>query len=71
VDESESGLSPRELDVLRLIARGMDNAQIAEELSISPFTAKNHVSSILAKLGVSNRLQAAIYAVQQGIATGP
>lgn len=64
-------LSRRELEVLRLVARGLDNNEIATELSISPHTAKNHVSSILAKLSVSNRLQAAIYAVQQGIANGP
>jgi DNA-binding NarL/FixJ family response regulator len=60
-------LSPRELDVLRLIARGMDNPEIAAELGISPRTAKNHVSSILAKLGVSSRIQAAIYAVRSGV----
>jgi DNA-binding NarL/FixJ family response regulator len=71
VHDPESALSPRELDVLRLVARGLDNSEIAEELSISPFTAKNHVSSILGKLGVSSRLQAAIYAVQRGIADGP
>jgi DNA-binding NarL/FixJ family response regulator len=60
-------LSPRELDVLRLIARGLDNAEIAQELGISPRTAKNHVSSILAKLGLSSRIQAAIYAVRRGL----
>jgi DNA-binding NarL/FixJ family response regulator len=60
-------LSPRELDVLRLIARGLDNAQIADELHISPRTAKNHVSNILAKLGVSSRLMAAVYAVREGV----
>jgi DNA-binding NarL/FixJ family response regulator len=59
-------LSPRELDVLRLIARGMENAEIAAALHISPRTAKNHVSSILTKLGLTNRIQAAIYAVRQG-----
>lgn len=69
--DREASLSPRELDVLRLVARGLDNSEIAAELSISPFTVKNHVSTILGKLGVSNRLQAAIYAVQQGIADGP
>jgi two-component system, NarL family, response regulator LiaR len=58
-------LSPRELDVLRLIARGMENAEIAEALNISPRTAKNHVSSILAKLGLPNRIQAAIFAVRR------
>lgn len=60
-------LSPRELDVLQLIARGMENAEIAESLSISPRTAKNHVSSILAKLGLTSRIQAAIYAVRHGL----
>jgi DNA-binding NarL/FixJ family response regulator len=61
-------LSPREIEVLRLLARGCDNNQIAAELSMSPSTAKNHVSSILNKLGVSNRIQAAIYAVRMGMA---
>lgn len=60
-------LSPRELDVLRLIARGKENAQIAEILGISPRTVKNHVSSILAKLGLPSRIQAATYAVRQGL----
>ena len=60
-------LSPRELDVLRLIARGLDNATIADQLNISARTAKNHVSSILAKLGLSSRIQAAIYAVRSGL----
>jgi len=57
-------LTERELDVLRLIARGFENAQIAETLAISPSTAKNHVSSILGKLGLPNRIQAAIYAIR-------
>jgi DNA-binding NarL/FixJ family response regulator len=61
-------LSARELDVLRLIARGLENAQIAEELDISPRTAKNHVSSILGKLGLPNRIQAALYAVRNDLA---
>lgn len=60
-------LSPRELEVLQLIAQGRDNAGIAESLQISPRTAKNHVSSVLAKLGVSNRVEAAIYAVRRGV----
>ena len=60
-------LSPRELDVLRLIARGMENSEIAHELGISPRTAKNHVSNILAKLGLTGRVQAAIYAVRRGL----
>ena len=60
-------VSPRELEVLRLIARGMENAEIGETLSISPRTAKNHVSSILAKLGLPGRVQAATYAVRHGL----
>jgi len=60
-------LTPREREVLRLIARGMENAEIADELGISPRTAKNHVSNILAKLGLPSRIQAAIYAVRRGL----
>jgi DNA-binding NarL/FixJ family response regulator len=66
-DGLEAQLSSRELDVLRLIARGMENAEIAETLGISPRTAKNHVSNILAKLGLPSRVQAAIYAVRRGL----
>jgi DNA-binding NarL/FixJ family response regulator len=65
--EALDELSSRELEVLRLIARGLENAEIAQELGISPRTAKNHVSNILAKLGLPNRIQAAIYAVRRGI----
>lgn len=61
-------LSAREIDVLRLIAGGLENSEIAEELSISPRTAKNHVSNILTKLGLPSRVQAAIYAVRSGLA---
>jgi DNA-binding NarL/FixJ family response regulator len=60
-------LSDREIDVLRLIASGMENAEIAAALNISPRTAKNHVSNILAKLGLPSRVQAAVYAVRQGV----
>jgi NarL family two-component system response regulator LiaR len=60
-------LSPRETEILRLLSRGMENSEIARELSISPRTAKNHISSVLAKLGMSNRVQAAIYAVRHGL----
>ena len=60
-------LSPRELEILRLLARGLENAEIAAELHISPRTAKNHLSNVLAKLGMSNRVQAAIYAVRHGL----
>jgi DNA-binding NarL/FixJ family response regulator len=60
------GLSRRELQVLQLVAQGLDNNEIAAQLSISPRTVKNHVSSILGKLGVSNRIQAAMYAARRG-----
>jgi DNA-binding NarL/FixJ family response regulator len=53
--------------VLQLLVRGLDNHQIASELFLSPRTVKNHVSDLLAKLGLSNRVQAAVYAVRHGI----
>ena len=61
-------LSDREIQVLKLIASGMDNAGIARTLSISPKTVKNHTSNILIKLQIDNRIQAAVYAVRSGIA---
>ena len=64
---AEEQLSARELDVLRLIARGMENADIAETLGISPRTAKNHVSNILAKLGAATRVEAATIAHRRGL----
>jgi DNA-binding NarL/FixJ family response regulator len=63
-DAAGLGLSARELDVLRLVAAGRDNAEIARELFISSETVKNHMSKILAKLPVDNRTQAAVYAVR-------
>ena len=60
-------LSDREIEVLKLIANGKDNAQIAAELHISPKTVKNHISNILMKLQIDNRIQAAVYAVKSGI----
>jgi DNA-binding NarL/FixJ family response regulator len=60
-------LSDREIEVLKLIANGKDNAQIARELHISPKTVKNHISNILMKLQIQNRIQAAVYAVRSGI----
>ena len=58
-------LTPREVDVLRLLARGLANKRIALELGISERTVKTHVSSIFAKLGVTDRTQAALYAVRE------
>ena len=67
-DTIRAELSDRELEVLKLIANGKDNAQIAAELVISPKTVKNHISNILMKLQIQNRIQAAVYAVRSGIA---
>jgi len=67
-DAIRAELSDRELEVLKLIANGKDNAQIAAELVISPKTVKNHISNILMKLQIQNRIQAAVYAVRSGIA---
>ena len=61
------GISADELEVLRLLAEGKDNAAIAEELFMSLATAKRHVSSLLTKLGAVSRVQAAIKAVRAGI----
>jgi len=60
-------LSDREIEVLKLIANGKDNAMIARDLHISPKTVKNHISNILMKLQIENRIQAAVYAVRSGI----
>lgn len=60
-------LSDRELDVLRLIANGLTNAQIAEDLVISEKTVKSHVSNILSKLHLADRTQAAVYAWREGV----
>jgi DNA-binding NarL/FixJ family response regulator len=61
-------LSERECEVLALIVAGKDNAAIGRELYISPGTVRKSVSSILAKLGVDNRVEAAVYAVRRGLA---
>ncbi len=62
-----STLTPRELEILRLIVEGRENHEIAEALVISPSTAKNHVAHVLDKLGMQNRVQAAVYAVRSGL----
>jgi NarL family two-component system response regulator LiaR len=65
---SPEALTERELEVLRLIARGLSNQEISETLVISHKTVKTHVSNILSKLHLADRTQAAIYAWRQGLA---
>ncbi len=60
-------LTARETDVLRLLAKGLSNAEIAGQLHLSEGTVRNHVSAILDKLGVSDRTQAAVIAIQHGL----
>ena len=60
-------LTNREMEVLRLIAAGMSNSGIAEELVVSEYTVKGHVSNILSKLHLADRTQAAVYAWQKGV----
>jgi DNA-binding NarL/FixJ family response regulator len=63
-------LTPRELDVLQLVAEGLANKEIAHQLNIGEKTVKTHVSNILSKLGVLSRTQAAVLAVQKGLVSG-
>ncbi len=65
-DELFMPLSPREMEILQLITRGMSNKEIGRELGISPQTVKNHITSILRKLAVNDRTQAALYALRRG-----
>jgi len=64
---ADDPLSPREREVLALIARGMTNREIAEQLVISEHTARNHVTNILDKLGLNRRTEAAVYAARLGL----
>jgi DNA-binding NarL/FixJ family response regulator len=65
--EGPAGLTRREIEVLRLIARGCSNKDVATRLVISPKTAGTHIEHIYAKLGVSSRAKAGLFAMQRGL----
>jgi NarL family two-component system response regulator LiaR len=62
-------LTPREVEVLRLVAKGMENPEIAAQLVISEATVRTHVSNIMSKLHLASRTQAALYALREGLAS--
>jgi DNA-binding NarL/FixJ family response regulator len=62
-----AGLSPREAEVLKLVARGLTNAQIADDLFISPRTVERHLNSVYHKSGASSRVAAARFATEHGL----
>jgi NarL family two-component system response regulator LiaR len=66
-DSTSDELTPRELDVLRCIAQGMSNKQVAQTLSVSTTTVRSHVSSMIRKLNVENRTQLALYAREHNL----
>jgi NarL family two-component system response regulator LiaR len=65
----DTPLTEREIEVLKLVARGLSNRDIAECLVVSERTVRTHISNILGKLKLDNRTQAALYALRQGLAT--
>jgi DNA-binding NarL/FixJ family response regulator len=69
-EDSKMELTTREVEIVRLLAAGKANKEIAGELAISERTARTHVSHILAKLGLSSRTQAALWAVREGLVEG-
>ena len=67
---SPDALSPRQREVVALIAEGLTNAEIGRRLTVTPGTAANHVEAVLRRLGVGSRVQAAMWAVAHGL-VGP
>jgi DNA-binding NarL/FixJ family response regulator len=67
--EWPAGLTAREVEVLRLLARGLSNKEIAEQLVISPKTAGSHIEHIYTKTGVGNRARASLFAMKHGVMT--
>jgi DNA-binding CsgD family transcriptional regulator len=65
--EWPAGLTAREVEVLRLLARGLSTKQIAQRLGMSPKTAGNHIEHIYSKIGANNRAVASMFAVQHGL----
>ncbi len=68
--EGPAGLTPREVEVLGLLARGLSNKQIARRLVISPKTVGNHIEHIYSKIGASSRARASLFAMQHGLLAG-
>ena len=62
-----AGLSPREIEILRLVARGLSSREIADALVLSTKTVRNHTEHIYAKIGAGNRVAASLFAVQNGL----
>jgi two-component system nitrate/nitrite response regulator NarL len=71
VQQAVTRLTPREIEVLRVLAEGLDGKEIAERLGISAKTERNHVASITEKLGVNSRLQALVFALNHGVVDPP